>query len=40
MIKVAICEDSDIDRDMLGEIIGFLMDDRGVEYDVSLYHNG
>lgn len=40
MIKVAICEDSDIDRDMLGEIVGFLMNDRGIEYQVDLYHNG
>lgn len=40
MIKVAICEDSDIDRDMLGEIVGFLMDDRGIDYQVDLYRNG
>lgn len=40
MIKVAICEDSDIDRDILGEIVGFLMDDRGIDYQVDLYRNG
>ena len=40
MIKVAICEDSDIDRDILGEIVGFLMDDRGMDYQVDLYRNG
>ncbi|MCI5587381.1 MAG: LytTR family DNA-binding domain-containing protein [Lachnospiraceae bacterium] len=40
MIKVAICEDSDIDRDMLGEIVGLLMNDRGIDYQVDLYRNG
>ena len=31
MIEVAVCEDSEIDRGMLEEIIGFLMTDTGLE---------
>ena len=37
MIKVAVCEDSEIDRSMLEEIVGFLMTDRGLEYEINPY---
>lgn len=40
MIKVAVCEDSEIDRSMLEEIVGFLMTDRGLEYEIIPYLNG
>ena len=32
MIKAAICEDSELDMDMLKEIIGLLLADRGLAY--------
>ena len=40
MIKVAICEDSDLDRDILKEIISFLLADRGLGYDINPYSSG
>lgn len=40
MIEVAVCEDSEIDRGMLEEIIGFLMTDRGLEYNMTPFSNG
>ncbi len=40
MIKVAICEDSELDRDILKKIIGFLLTDRGLEYEIVSYDNG
>ena len=40
VIKVAVCEDSEIDRSMLEEIVGFLMTDRGLEYEIIPYLNG
>ncbi len=40
MIKVAICEDSDLDRKMLAKIVSCLMDDRGLTYDIATYVNG
>lgn len=40
MIKAAICEDSELDRDMLKEIIGLLLADRGLAYDIVSYVSG
>lgn len=40
MVKAAICEDSDIDRAILKEIVCYLMEDRGIEFEVDTYHNG
>ena len=40
MIKVAICEDSDIDREMLKGIVSYLMGDRGLDFEVDIYQNG
>ncbi len=40
MIKIAICEDSDLDRAMLQEIIGLLMEDKGLDFDIVLYSGG
>lgn len=40
MIKAAICEDSELDRDILRKIIGFLLKDRGLEYEIISYDNG
>lgn len=39
MIKVAICEDSRLDREMLHEIVNFLMTDRGLNFQVDTYEN-
>lgn len=35
MIKAAICEDSELDKDILKEIISFLLADRGLEYEIN-----
>lgn len=40
MIKTAICEDSELDRDILKEIIGFLLTDKGLEYNINSYTSG
>lgn len=40
MIKAAICEDSELDRDILKEIISFLLADRGLEYDINSFASG
>ena len=40
MIKAAICEDSELDRDILKEIISFLLTDRGLEYNINSYASG
>lgn len=40
MIKVAICDDSDIDREMLKGIVSYLMGDRGLDFEVDIYQNG
>ncbi len=40
MIKAAICEDSELDRDILKKIIGFLLEEIGLAYDIVLYSNG
>ena len=40
MIKAAICEDSELDRDILKEIISFLLTDRGLEYNINSYTSG
>lgn len=40
MIRTAVCEDSELDRDMLKEIISFLLADRGLSYDIATYVSG
>lgn len=40
MIKVAIYEDSRLDREMLRKIVIFLMEDRGLEFQVDTFENG
>lgn len=40
MIKVAICEDIEIDRNLLKKIVAVLMGERGVEFQVDIYENG
>ncbi len=40
MIKAAICEDSELDRDMLKKIISFLLANMGLVYDIVLYNSG
>lgn len=40
VIKAAICEDSELDRDMFKKIISFFLTDKGLVYDIVLYDNG
>lgn len=40
MIKVAICEDIEIDRNLLKKIVGVLMGERGLEFQIDIYENG
>lgn len=40
MVKVAICEDSMLDREMLHKIVVFLMTDRGLDFKVDMYEDG
>lgn len=40
MIKVAICEDSRTDRDILQKIIEYLMKERGLAFQIDLYEDG
>lgn len=40
MIKAAICEDSELDKDILKEIISFLLADRGLEYEINSFTSG
>lgn len=40
MIKVAMCEDSKTDRDILQKIIEYLMKERGLAFQIDLYEDG
>lgn len=40
MVKAAICEDSELDREMLKKIISFLLAGRGITYDIVSYNSG
>lgn len=40
MIKVAICEDSKMDRGILQRIIEFLMKERGILFKIAVYESG
>lgn len=40
MVKAAICEDSELDRDILKKIISFLLAGKGLAYDIVSYGNG
>jgi len=40
MIKVAICEDSKMDRNILQRIIEYLMKERGISYQIDVFENG
>lgn len=40
MIKIAICEDSDIERKLLTRLIAFFMSEKGVDYDLETFENG
>ena len=40
MIKVAICEDSRMDRELLQKIITYLMQERGLAFQLGVFENG
>ena len=40
MIKVAICEDSKLDLQMLQKIVEFLMKDRGLDFQIETFLSG
>ena len=40
MIKAAVCDDSELDRTMLEDIVSRLMSDRGLTYDIVTYVSG
>lgn len=40
MIKVAMCEDSRTDRDILQKIIEYLMKERGLAFQIEMYEDG
>jgi len=40
MIKVAMCEDSRTDRELLKRIIEYLMKERGLSFQIDVYENG
>lgn len=39
MIKIAICEDSDIERKVLKRLIAFFMSERGLAYELETFEN-
>lgn len=40
MIKVAICEDSKMDREVLQRIVEYLMQERGLAFQTEVFENG
>lgn len=40
MIKVAMCEDSRTDRDILQKVIEYLMKERGLAFQIDMYEDG
>lgn len=40
MIRVAICEDSRMDRELLQKIITYLMQERGLAFQLGVFENG
>lgn len=40
MIKVAICEDSKMDREVLQRIVEYLMQERGLGFQIEIYEDG
>lgn len=40
MISVVICEDNELDRDLLREIINFILAGKNLEYNINLYASG
>ena len=40
MIKVAICEDSRMDRELLRKIVTYLMQERGIDFQLGAYESG
>ena len=40
MIKVAICEDSRMDRELLRKIVTYLMQERGLVFQLGIFESG